>query len=168
MASQSAPSVSPKTFTVILLLCLGLLAFALYLQHVDNLDPCPWCIVQRIHFIGIGFIMLVAALHRPGNGGTIAYSVLGGLVAIGGMASAGYHLYIQADPKRAAQCIGSWLERWLDASKLGKMVPPLLQYDGSCLPKAWSFLGLSIPEWSLAWFVIFFIAFIVMIYRSRG
>ncbi len=167
MASQSPSSVSSKTFTVIFLLCIGLLAFALYLQHVDNLDPCPWCIAQRLHFIGIGLIMLVAALHRPGNGGTIAYSVLGILVAVGGMAAAGYHLYIQADPKRAAQCIGSWLEQWLDVSRLGKMVPPLLQYDGSCLPKAWSLLGLSIPEWSLAWFAVFFIAFIVMIYRSR-
>ena len=39
-----------------------------------------------------------------------------------------------------------WLERWLDASKLGKIVPPLLQYDGSCLPKPWSFLTLSIPR----------------------
>lgn len=167
MATSNPSRVSPKTFTVIFLLCLGLLGFALYLQHIENLDPCPWCIVQRLHFIGIALIMLVAALHRPGRGGTIAYSVLGALVALGGAAAASWHLHVQADPKRALECMGSWLERWLDASKLGKVIPPLLQYDGSCLPKPWTFLTLSIPQWSLIWFVIFFVAFVVMIVLSR-
>ena len=167
MASKTPSSVSPKIFTGIFLVCLGLLGYALYLQHIDNLDPCPWCIVQRLHFIGIALIMLVAALHRPGNAGSIAYAVFGGLVAAAGAVAAGYHLHIQGDPKRALECMGGWLERWLDVSKLGKMIPPLLQYDGSCLPKAWSFLGLSIPEWSLAWFVILFITFIVVIVLSR-
>ena len=167
MASQSQPSVSPKAFTVIFLICLGLLGYALFLQHVDNLDPCPWCIVQRLHFIAIALVMLIAALHRPGNVGTIVYSVFGGLLSLAGAAAASWHLHIQSDPKRALECMGGWLERWLDAAKLGKMIPPLLQYDGSCLPKPWSFLGLSIPEWALAWFVILFITFVVMIYQSR-
>ena len=167
MTTQSPSGVLHKVFTAAFLVCLGLLGYGLYLQHVLNLDPCPWCIVQRLHFIVIALIALVAALHRPGGTGIAVYSVFGGLVAIGGMAAAGYHIHVQNDPGRALECMGGWLEQWLDASKLGKIVPPLLQYDGSCLPKPWSFLGLSIPEWSFAWFAMLFIAFAVMLYRSR-
>ena len=151
---------SAPAFTLIFMVCLGLLAYALVLQHLDGLDPCPWCVVQRLGFIGIAFVALIAALHRPGPVGTAIYAFFGGLVAAGGIAAAGYHIWIQSDPVRAMSCAGSPVERFLDASKIGKMIPPLLQYDGVCTPKAWKFLTLSIPEWSLAWFVILLVTLI--------
>lgn len=154
-------------FTLVLIVCLGLLGFAEYLQHGLGLDPCPWCIAQRLVYIAIALDALVAALHRPGPAGTMVYAGIGALLGLAGAVAAGYHIYLQNDPKRAASCIGSWLERALDASKIGKAIPPLLQYDGTCTPKPWSFLSLSIPEWSLVWFVILFIAFCVMLYRAR-
>ncbi len=167
MASRPESRVPPKAFTIIFLLCLALLGYGLYLQHWMNLDPCPWCIVQRLGFIAVALVCLVAALHRPGPGGTMFYSGVGALLAAAGATAAGYHIYIQSDPKRAAECMGGWLERWLDMTKIGKMVPPLLQYDGSCVLKPWSFLGLSIPEWSLAWFAVLFIAFVTMLFMAR-
>ncbi len=167
MAIKSPSRVPPGVFTLIFLVCLGLLGFALYLQHLENLDPCPWCIVQRLGFIVIGLVCLAAALHRPGRTGTTLYGVLGLLVSAGGIAAAAYHLHIQSDPKRALECMGGWLERWLDASRLGKMVPPLLQYEGSCVLKPWDFLGISIPGWSLVWFVILLMVFIGVVIVSR-
>lgn len=154
-------------FTLIFLLCLGLLGFALYLQHLKNLDPCPWCIAQRLLFIGVGLVALVAALHRPGRIGTVLYAVLGALFAAAGVAAASYQIHLQNDPKAALECMGSWLERWLDASRVGKMIPPLLQYDGSCVLKPWSFLGLSIPGWSLTWFVILLVTFTFIAVKAR-
>jgi disulfide bond formation protein DsbB len=167
VAIKSPSRVPPGIFTLIFLVCLGLLGFALYLQHLENLDPCPWCIVQRLGFIVIALVCLVAALHRPGRTGTTLYGVLGLLVSAGGIAAAAYHLHIQSDPKRALECMGGWLERWLDASRLGKMVPPLLQYEGSCVLKPWDFLGISIPGWSLVWFVILLMVFIGVVIVSR-
>ena len=41
------------------------MAFALYLEHVQGLDPCPLCVFQRIGLIGLGFISLIALLHHP-------------------------------------------------------------------------------------------------------
>jgi disulfide bond formation protein DsbB len=167
LASKSPSGVPAGVFTLIFLVCVGLLGFGLYLQHVENLDPCPWCIVQRLLFIAVALISLIAALHRPGGTGTLLYSVLGALLAAGGAAAAAYHLYIQNDHARALECMGSPLERWLDASKIGKMIPPLLQYDGSCIAKPWAFLGLSIPGWSLVWFSILLTAFVVMAIKAR-
>lgn len=160
-SGKAGRGASAPLFTIVFVACLGLLSYALVLQHLDGLDPCPWCVVQRLGFIAVALVALVAALHRPGAVGTVIYAIFGGLVAAGGIATAGYHIWFQSDPARAMACAGSPVERFLDASKVGKMIPPLLQYDGLCTSKAWKFLTLSIPEWSLVWFVILLVTFIV-------
>ena len=162
---------SGRSFTAIFLVCVGLLGFALYLQHVKGLDPCPWCVVQRLGFMLIALIALIGALHRPGVAGMIAYSLLGLAAALAGVAAGAYHVWLQSDPVRAAKCIGSPVERILDTLQLGRIAPPLLQYDGPCTLKPWSLFGLSIPEWSLAWFVLLALVFLALpflVRRSAG
>ncbi len=151
-----------RLFTLAFLVTLGLVGFALYLQHVKNLDPCPLCVAQRIAFLAVGLVALVAALHRPRGFGIGAYAALGALVALAGAGLAVYHLWLQSDPKRAAACVGSPVERIIDASNLAEWVPPLFRYDGPCTLKPWSLLGLSIPEWSLVWFVLLALGFALL------
>jgi disulfide bond formation protein DsbB len=158
--SHLAADRTRRVFAAIFLVCVALLAFALYLQHWKDLDPCPWCVVQRLGFMLVGAIALAAALHGPAAAGATVYSILGFIAAAAGAAAGAYHVFLQSDPVRAAKCVGSPVERILDQLALGKLAPPLLQYDGPCTLKPWSFLGLSIPEWSLAWFVILAIAFL--------
>lgn len=59
-------------------ICAAMLGFGLYLQHVVGLEPCPLCIFQRVAFIALGAVFLVAALHGPGRTGAIVYALLGG------------------------------------------------------------------------------------------
>ncbi len=156
-----------RLYTLIFLICLGLLGFALYLQHGQGLDPCPWCVVQRLGFILVGLVALVGALHRPGPIGTVVYSTFGLAAAAAGAAAAIYHVHLQSDPERAAKCVGSAVERILDQLDIGSMIPPLLQYGGPCTLKPWSFLGLSIPEWSLVWFVLLAAAFVAVPFVAK-
>jgi disulfide bond formation protein DsbB len=158
---------SRRAFALIFLICVGLLAYALYLQHWQGLDPCPWCVVQRLGFMLVGLIALVGAIHGPARPGTAIYSVLGLVAAAAGAAAGTYHVYLQADPVRASKCIGSPVELILDRLQIGKLAPSLLQYDGPCTLKPWSFLGLSIPGWSTAWFVILAIAFLAIALAAR-
>lgn len=118
--------------------------------------------MQRLGFILIALIALVGALHRPGAAGTLVYSLLGLAAAVAGAAAGAYHVWLQSDPARAAKCAGSPVERILDELALSRIVPPLLQYDGPCTLKPWSLLGLSIPEWSLAWFVLLALVFLAL------
>jgi len=143
-----------RIFTLVFIACVAILGFAAYLQHVEQLDPCPWCIVQRLLFIVVGVISLVAALHRPGAVMAAFYAILGAATALGGVVAAGYHVYLQSDDARANACAGSAVERFLDRTDVGSWIPPLLQYDGPCTLKPWTFLWLSIPEWSLICFVV--------------
>ena len=55
------------------LACAGLLAFGYYKQYVDFAEPCPLCILQRLCFIWIGCVGLVAAIHGPGKAGQWIY-----------------------------------------------------------------------------------------------
>src|SRR5262249_30579467 len=36
--------------------CAGLIAYALYLQYVDGLEPCPLCVFQRVVVIAMGIV----------------------------------------------------------------------------------------------------------------
>ena len=41
------------------------MSFALYLEHVKGLEPCPLCIFQRVGLMAMGFVALIAFLHNP-------------------------------------------------------------------------------------------------------
>jgi protein dithiol:quinone oxidoreductase len=76
--------------------CVGLMAFALYAQYVMHLDPCPLCIFQRIAICFMGLFFLIGALHAPrGTGGRVVYALLIALGGLWGIATAGRHLWLQ-------------------------------------------------------------------------
>ena len=55
-------------FLAMALASAGLMAFALYLEHVYLLDPCPLCMMQRIWVVIVG----VLALGAPCTAGPYA------------------------------------------------------------------------------------------------
>src|SRR3569832_2493515 len=67
--------------------CLALLGVALYLQHVQNMLPCPLCIIQRYAFAAVGLIYQIFAL-LPGNAIRLG-AALGALAALAGAGAAG-------------------------------------------------------------------------------
>ena len=56
--------------------CAALLGYGYYLQHVQGLEPCPLCLVQRGFFYLVMGVSLVAALHGPRRVGTVIYAVM--------------------------------------------------------------------------------------------
>jgi protein dithiol:quinone oxidoreductase len=166
-AAQTVAGRAGRSFTLVFVACVGIIGWALYLQHAEGLDPCPWCILQRLIYIAIGLVALVAALWRPDGILLGVFSGLIGLLSLSGVAAAGYHLLLQQDPERARACNGSVLEKLLDQSHLGQMIPPLLQYDGPCTLKPWFLLDLSIPAWSLIGFVLMLLAAVLLPFIAR-
>lgn len=136
------------------LACAGLLAFALYLQHVELQEPCPLCILQRVAFIALMILFLVAALHGPGRKGGIVYSGLLFMTAGLGAAIATRHVWLQHLPKNQVPECGPGLEYMLQKFPLSRALDKILAGSGECAEASWSFLGLTIAGWSLAWFVM--------------
>ena len=134
-------------------LCAGLMAAALYLQHVLRLDPCPLCIFQRIFVIALGAVMLVAAIHDPRGTGRRVYGALVTLLAALGVAVAGRHVWLQHLPADQVPECGPGLEYMLDAFPLGEALSMVFRGSGECAEVQWTFLSLSIPEWTLLIFL---------------
>ena len=130
-------------------LCAGLIGFALYVQHVLHIEPCPLCIFQRIAVIAIGFVFLVAALHDPGKLGARVYGVLIGLAALAGAGVAARHIYIQHLPTDQVPACGAPLEQLLQVLPMRQVIEKVLRGDGECAKVDWTFIGLSMPEWVL-------------------
>src|SRR6478609_1786672 len=74
----------------------GLVGLALFIQTQNSLEPCPLCISQRIVFMSLGLVFLLAAIHNPQGLWRKIYSVLLVLIALGGAGVAIRHWYLQA------------------------------------------------------------------------
>ena len=144
-------------FAAVFLACAGLMGFGLYLQHVENLEPCPLCIFQRYAFVVTGLIALIAAIHGPHKVGTWIYSTLLALSAGTGAVIAGRQTWLQHNPPKVLDC-GPDLAYMLDSFPLAQVLPKVFKGEGDCAKVVWKFLGLSIPEWALVWFVLFIVA----------
>jgi len=136
------------------LFCAGMIAFALYLQYFQYQNPCPLCVFQRIAWLGLGMLFLVAAVHGPGRTGAIVYGALLLIVAASGVAIAGRHVWLQHLPKDKVPACGPDLDFMLQQFPLAETLRRVLTGSGECAEKGWTFLGFSIAEWSLVWFVL--------------
>lgn len=135
------------------LLCVGLMVAALVLQHSLNLEPCPLCIFQRVFVICLGVVMLAGALHNPSGVGRKVYGALVLLIAIAGVAVAGRHVWLQHLPADEVPECGPGLQYMLDAFPLGETLELVFKGSGECAEVQWTFLTLSIPEWTLIVFL---------------
>jgi protein dithiol:quinone oxidoreductase len=144
-------------YLAIFLACLALMGFGLYLQHVEHLEPCPLCILQRYAFVVAGLIALIAAIHAPRKTGACIYSTLLALSAGTGAVIAGRQTWLQHNPPQVLDC-GPDLAYMLDSLPLTQILPKVFKGEGDCAKVVWKFLGLSIPEWALVWFALFIVA----------
>ena len=149
------------------LACASLLGFGYYLQYGQGLDPCPLCLVQRGFFYAVLAVCALGALHSPARTGQIAYGLLAALFALGGIAAAGRQVWLQhLPPERQPQC-GPDLYFMLENFPLSRTLEKLITGTGECAAVDWTFLGLSIAEWSLGWFVVLFIYALWLALRTR-
>ena len=133
--------------------CSGLLAIGLYLEHAMGLEPCPLCIVQRIAFILIGLVALLAFLQAPKERGAKVYAGFILFFACLGGATAGRQIWLQTLPAdQLPACLPS-LEYMLEAFPFQDIVRAVLHGTADCAEVTWTFLTLSIPEWSLLTFL---------------
>lgn len=147
-------------FLGIFAVCAGLIAFALYLQHAQNLEPCPMCILQRYAFILTGIVALAAALHNPRGAGRWIYAGVLMLTAGAGAGVAARHVWLEHNPPKFFDC-GADLGYLMESLPLSEAWPMIFRGTGDCSKVLWRFLGLSIAEWALIWFLIFVAAAIV-------
>lgn len=147
--------------------CAALLAYALYSQYQMFLDPCPLCIFQRVAFMWIGIWALLGALFNPRR----AFRwVISGAMVLGAMVGAAIswrHVWLQGLPPDEVPECGPGLGYMMDTLPFWDVLSTVLQGDGACAEVKWQFLGLSMPAWTLVWFVGLALVTIFMTLRKR-
>lgn len=154
---------------LIALASVALLAFGLYLQHVEGLEPCPMCIVQRYALVLVAVVAGVASLLRARwwlIGGAAKVAVLAGFGAF----VAARQSWLQWFPPEMYSC-GRDFYGMIETFPLKRAIPMIFRGGGDCTQIDWTFLGLSIANWSFLNFVligVLALALFVGLVRNKG
>ena len=135
------------------LVCAALLAYGYYLQYFDGQDPCPLCLVQRGFYLMVLLVFAVAAVHGPGRTGGLAYCIAAAAFALAGFGTAARQVWLQHLPPEHVPPCGPDLYYMIDNFPLARAFEKLFTGSGQCAEVHWTLFGLSIAEWSLAWFL---------------
>jgi len=147
-------SISPRTVNFgLAIIAVVSIAFALYLEHLLQLEPCPLCMTQRVFIVLVGVLGFIGALHNPDALGRRVYGVLCTLAAVTGGAIAARHVWLQHLPADQVPACGPSLEYMLETLPFSETLSIVMMGDGNCAEVVWSFMGFSIPELTLLLFV---------------
>jgi len=150
-------------FLAIFCIGAGLLGFGYYLQYMKGLEPCPLCVFQRVCFMLLAATAVIATLHNPAMLGARLYAALASMFAIGGVVFAGRQVWLQHLPADKVPACGFGLDHWLETLPLVEVMKKVFRGTGECANVDWTFLSLSIAEWSLLWFVLILMACLLVV-----
>ncbi|ABE44306.1 disulfide bond formation protein B [Polaromonas sp. JS666] len=152
-----------RVLALVSLACVALLAFGLYLQHVVGLEPCPMCIVQRYALVLVAVVAGITAVAKSrgllitGSGLLVLLSGFGAFVAA-------RQSFLQWYPPEVASC-GRDFYGMIETFPLKRAIPMIFKGSGDCTKIDWTFLGLSIANWSFLCFVAIALVGLVLITR---
>ncbi|MFC0336306.1 Thiol:disulfide interchange protein DsbB [Kushneria avicenniae] len=134
--------------------CIFMLAFALVLQYGFGLEPCPLCTFQRVAVLVALVPLIVGALHNPRGWAGSLYGVLSLIGAGAGIFLAGRHVWLQNLPADQVPSCGPGLNYMMEVLPLQSVIAMVLNSSGECAEVKGSFLGVSLPGWTLLGFVV--------------
>jgi len=132
----------------------GLVGLALFIQTQYHLEPCPLCISQRMVFMGLGVLFLLATIINPQKKAPkLIFAALQVLTALGGAGVAIRHWYLQAHKESMIADCGVGFDYMFENFPLKKAFTLIFRGTGDCAAIDWTFLGLSLPQLALIAFV---------------
>ena len=128
---------------------------ALVSQHVFGMQPCPWCVLQRVVFLAIAIACGIGLVWRSALGRRTG-AALGLLLALCGVAAALWqHFKAAAEASCNLTLADKIVSRWL---QLDSLLPDVFSPRASCADAAVSLLGVPYDFWSLGLFVVMAVA----------
>lgn len=131
------------------LLPLAAVAAALVSQHTFDMQPCPWCVLQRLVFVAVALVALPGLLiNRPGVRRASAAAVL--TLSLCGMAAALWQHFVAAS---SASCNMTLADRIVGGLKLDAVAPQVFAAYATCADAAVKIAGIPYEFFSLALFI---------------
>ncbi|HET7796088.1 MAG TPA: disulfide bond formation protein B [Rhizobacter sp.] len=127
------------------LLSVAAVGAALVSQHVYGMEPCPWCILQRLIFLVIALVCLVGFMSTRIAGGLVL------LLSLSGVAAA---LWQHFKAAASSSCAMTVADNIVMALKLDSLWPDVFLPRASCADAAVSMWGIPYDFYSLTLFVV--------------
>ena len=142
---------------------LSALAFALLSQHVFDLQPCPWCVLQRLIFVLIALLALAGLTVRSATARRgVAFGLL--LLCGAGIAAVLWQHFVAA---ASDSCNLTLADRILSGSGLAALLPAVFEARATCADAAVKLLGVAYEFWALALFIAIEMAALWLLLRAR-
>ncbi len=130
-------------------LSLAAIGAALVSQHGFDMQPCPWCVLQRLIFLLIALVALAGLAWRSVLGqrcAAVTLLLLGGA----GIAAVLWQHFVAAS---SLSCKLTLADRIMNGSGLPSLLPDVFEARASCADAAVNLLGLPYEFWGLALFL---------------
>ena len=114
------------------------------------MQPCPWCVLQRLIFLGMALLALPGAVV----GAPAARVVSGVLVLLGASAGVATALWQHFVAAASSSCKLTFADRVLSATGLDERFPAVFAAYASCADAKVKLLGIDYEFWSLTLFAL--------------
>ena len=166
-APRSAPArrggaSNAALFAFVAVASFGAVAAALVSQHRFAMEPCPWCVLQRLIFVAIGAFAVLGLVWRGAAGSRVA-GTFALLLAVAGVASALWQHFVAA---KSASCNLTLADRIMSTTQLDRWLPDVFEARASCADAAVDLLGVPYAIWSALAFIVFAIVLLAILRRS--
>ena len=150
-------------FAAIALAALAAIGAALVSQHRFGMEPCPWCVLQRLIYVAIAVAAVIGLVWRRATGHAVAAALVF-LLALAGIASAAWQHFYAAP---SASCNLTLADKIINGLGVDALIPDLFAPRATCADAAVSLFGVPYDFWSLALFALLALAALTVLLRRR-
>lgn len=136
-------------------------AAALYTQYAWDMQPCAWCVLQRLVFVAVAAAALLG-LALPGAIGRRIGAGLAMVLAAAGLAAALWQHFVAS---QSASCNMTLADRVTGATGLDRLLPEVFAAYASCADAKADLVGVPYEFWSAALFIVLSLAALRVLLR---
>ncbi len=138
-----------QVLAAVALLALAALAAAVVAQYVFDMQPCPWCVLQRFIYILVAVFALAGAFFTDRT-----RRVAIGLALLAALSGIGAALWQQLYAVNQLSCDLTFAERITTGLHLDRLFPQLFIAYASCADAAVNVIGVPFAVWSCTMYVV--------------
>jgi len=131
--------------------CFGSVGIALASQHLFDMQPCAWCVLQRLLYLLTGTVAMACTLGEPSKLRLALGAALTIAGSIAGITAAWYQERVAAN---LFSCAQTFADQFMSKSGLDLAMPWLFGIYASCMDARVKLLGVEYAWWSLAAFAL--------------
>jgi disulfide bond formation protein DsbB len=147
--SEALATRSRAVLSALAVVCVAAIGLALVSQHVYDMQPCPWCVLQRAIFAAIALVCLPGAVLAAGWARRLS-GALALVLAGAGLAAALWQHFVAA---ATSSCKLTLADRIVSGLGLDAWAPEVFAPRASCADAAVDLLGLPYEFWSAGLFL---------------